>query len=217
MMHVFAALMCSTALATPLTLSYQVEPIGGGLLRYHFTLTLDNHDGTWANGQSFNWITWGDVAGPGATNLPDFVGDPPAPDPFNDPGEGFTTSGGGHNGPTLLDFGTNFDFHGWVPTAIGDSLVWSGTSAIDLQTGDMLWSNLIGTGLHADFEVAVREGGGPPCPADYDQSGGVDGADVEAFYHDWENGEAAADTNLDGSVDGADVETFFRAWEAGGC
>ena len=59
--------------------------------------------------------------------------------------------------------------------------------------------------------------GGPPCPADYNSDGGVDGSDVEAFFADWEAGEVRADVNLDGGIDGADVETFFAAWQNGGC
>lgn len=55
------------------------------------------------------------------------------------------------------------------------------------------------------------------CPADFNQDGGVDGADVDAFFMAWEAGDSAADVNLDGGVDGADVDTFFMAWEAGGC
>ncbi|MBX3409537.1 MAG: hypothetical protein KF859_06585 [Phycisphaeraceae bacterium] len=57
----------------------------------------------------------------------------------------------------------------------------------------------------------------PPCPADFNNDGGVDGADVEAFFLAWEAGDTIADVNGDGGVDGADVETFFSAWEAGGC
>lgn len=55
------------------------------------------------------------------------------------------------------------------------------------------------------------------CIADYDQNGGVDGGDVEAFFIDWEAGESAADVNQDGGVDGADIEVFFVAWESGEC
>ncbi|MBS0195558.1 MAG: hypothetical protein JSR77_02265 [Planctomycetes bacterium] len=58
---------------------------------------------------------------------------------------------------------------------------------------------------------------GRPCFADYNQDGGIDGADVQAFFADWELGLAAADVNQDGGVDGADVDTFFGAWEAGAC
>jgi hypothetical protein len=56
-----------------------------------------------------------------------------------------------------------------------------------------------------------------PCYADYNQDGGVDGADVEAFFIDWSNGANGADVNADGGVDGGDVETFFIAWANGTC
>ena len=57
----------------------------------------------------------------------------------------------------------------------------------------------------------------PPCPADYNQDGGIDGTDVQAFFADWENGLMPADVNQDGGIDGADVQFFFEVWEAGGC
>jgi len=57
----------------------------------------------------------------------------------------------------------------------------------------------------------------PPCPADFNQDGGINGADVEAFFLTWEAGADAADVNRDGGVDGQDVEYFFVRWEAGGC
>ncbi len=56
-----------------------------------------------------------------------------------------------------------------------------------------------------------------PCPADFNLDGGVDGADVEAFFVIWEASGVAADVNFDGGVDGADVEYFFRRWQDGGC
>jgi hypothetical protein len=56
-----------------------------------------------------------------------------------------------------------------------------------------------------------------PCPADYNQDGGVDGSDVGAFYADWESAVGCSDVNQDGGVDGGDVEAFFAVWEAGGC
>jgi hypothetical protein len=56
-----------------------------------------------------------------------------------------------------------------------------------------------------------------PCPADFNQDGGVDGSDVDAFFLAWEAGEMAADVNQDGGVDGSDIDTFFIAWENGGC
>ena len=57
----------------------------------------------------------------------------------------------------------------------------------------------------------------PSCPADFNEDGGVDGADVEAFYLAWQEGDVFGDVNQDGGVDGADVEFFFLVWEAGGC
>jgi hypothetical protein len=56
-----------------------------------------------------------------------------------------------------------------------------------------------------------------PCPADFNQDGGVDGGDVESFFISWEAGASSADVNADGGVDGSDVESFFTAWQAGGC
>jgi len=55
------------------------------------------------------------------------------------------------------------------------------------------------------------------CYADFNNDGGVDGGDVEAFFSLWETGQSGADVNNDGGVDGGDVETFFALWEAGGC
>ncbi len=71
------------------------------------------------------------------------------------------------------------------------------------------------------FEDAVQRpddnGGGGNCPADFNQDGGIDGGDVDAFFDAWEAGDASADVNQDGGIDGADVSYFFNAWEAGGC
>jgi photosystem II stability/assembly factor-like uncharacterized protein len=54
-----------------------------------------------------------------------------------------------------------------------------------------------------------------PCIGDYNRDGGVDGADIESFFLDWQQGFPEADLNQDGGVDGGDIETFFLAWEAG--
>jgi hypothetical protein len=53
------------------------------------------------------------------------------------------------------------------------------------------------------------------CVADANSDGGVDGADIEAFFTVWETGNAVGDFNSDGGVDGADIEYFFSRWEAG--
>jgi hypothetical protein len=57
----------------------------------------------------------------------------------------------------------------------------------------------------------------PPCAADYDQNGGVDGGDLAAFFADFETGEACADVDQNGGVDGGDLGFFFAVFEAGGC
>lgn len=55
----------------------------------------------------------------------------------------------------------------------------------------------------------------PPCPGDFNEDGGVDGPDIEAFIMLWETGSVFADLNADGGTDGGDVEAFFVAWETG--
>jgi hypothetical protein len=68
--------------------------------------------------------------------------------------------------------------------------------------------------------VFATEGGGtgcPACAADFNEDGGVDGQDVEAFFTVWESGEGCGDVNEDGGVDGGDIEFFFTLWEQGGC
>jgi autotransporter-associated beta strand protein len=70
-----------------------------------------------------------------------------------------------------------------------------------------------GTGSASAITITVSA----PCPADFNQDGGVDGGDIESFFSAWEAADTSADVNYDGGVDGGDIETFFHAWEAGGC
>ncbi len=56
-----------------------------------------------------------------------------------------------------------------------------------------------------------------PCAADYDQSGGVDGDDIGAFFDDWQAGAPCGDVDGSGGVDGDDIPFFFDRWQAGGC
>lgn len=79
---------------------------------------------------------------------------------------------------------------------------------------------LIRTGTVADTQLTLDVScvsDSSPCPADFNQDGGVDGSDIDAFFAAWESGDGAADVNFDGGVDGSDVEAFFAVWEAGGC
>jgi hypothetical protein len=57
----------------------------------------------------------------------------------------------------------------------------------------------------------------PPCAADYDNNGGVDGGDLGAFFADFEAGETCADVDGNGGVDGGDLGFFFGVFEVGGC
>lgn len=55
------------------------------------------------------------------------------------------------------------------------------------------------------------------CPADFDEDGGVTGADLGAFLSAFELGDARADVDDDGGISFADVATFLSLFEAGGC
>lgn len=57
----------------------------------------------------------------------------------------------------------------------------------------------------------------PPCAADFDRNGGVDGGDLGAFFNDFEQGLTCADVDQNGGIDGGDLAAFFVAFEAGGC
>lgn len=57
----------------------------------------------------------------------------------------------------------------------------------------------------------------PSCAADFDQDGGVTGADVAAFFVEYETGSTCADVDQDGGITGSDVAAFFTRYEAGGC
>src|SRR5262245_27065220 len=96
-----AALLAAAAgaAATPLRLDYCVETRGRGTYPYVFPLVLNNNDNSWASGQGFGWIIFGDEPGPpqgsGIPPLTNFLGDPaslPA-GPFTQ----FQSSLGGHN------------------------------------------------------------------------------------------------------------------------
>lgn len=144
---------------TPLQLEYAVSDAGGGMWQYDFTLLNLNLDGSWLPGQNFDWITFGDVNG-GTSTLDDFIGD--IGSLVGSPWEtdGFSYSSGGHNGPTLLDL--DGGFVGWVPSSVGDSVSWSGTSSHYLGQGELLWSSLIaGGGNGGNFDVAILV----PAPA----------------------------------------------------
>ncbi|MBS0198469.1 MAG: hypothetical protein JSR77_17090 [Planctomycetes bacterium] len=75
------------------------------------------------------------------------------------------------------------------------------------------WINLNSQEHFVGVEPAPCTG----CAADYNQDGGVDGSDVQAFFDDWETATGCSDVNQDGGIDGGDVGAFFDVWELGGC
>lgn len=103
--------------------------------------------------------------------------------------------------------------------------IWGGTAGV-LEPGDysISWgcdavastSGIAGMSGSYDISLELYDPR-PLCTGDFNQNGGTDGGDVEAFFLAWEPGEMAADVNRDGGVDGADVEEFFMQWEQGGC
>ncbi|MEY3230014.1 MAG: hypothetical protein RL689_101 [Planctomycetota bacterium] len=99
------------------------------------------------------------------------------------------------------------------------------TYELDLQG----WQLLVATDVSNDGKVIVGQGRNPQgveqafyvrlndavCIADFNQDGGVDGADVEAFFLAWQAAEPTTDINEDGGVDGGDIEPFFVLWSQG--
>jgi hypothetical protein len=117
--------------------------------------------------------------------------------------------------------------YGWplVDGPRADGSIVSGASTMQLTISNLAASEMgvyscqvvNQCGLSGLWPVAFTVSTCNPCPADFNQDGGVDGSDVADFFASWETGNEGADTNADGGVDGGDIETFFAAWEAGGC
>ncbi len=98
-------------------------------------------------------------------------------------------------------------------------------ATIGVENGDgTVATSFLASGITSGsgIRLVTTEGGPscsscPPCAADYNSDGGVDGGDIETFFAGWESAESCADVNLDGGIDGGDIEFFFSVWEAGGC
>jgi hypothetical protein len=104
---------------------------------------------------------------------------------------------------------------GWNPATTSPLAGLPSGPLFTIATGRMGNNNALAThirpGDNSDLPSNVE------CPADFNQDGGIDGSDIDAFFMAWEAGDAAADLNRDGGVDGTDVEAFFNKWEAGSC
>ncbi len=128
-----------------------------------------------------------------------------------------------------------------VVVASGDLLDVDGDGNADWRVVDLPESYVVGPGLDladdgrvtttctlepvaggARFDATIRFcfadcSSCPACPADFNQDGGIDGGDIEAFFNDWTEGQSCADVNQDGGVDGGDIERFFTLWENSNC
>ncbi len=183
---------------SPLRLEYTCTDVGGGFYNYEFELIVDNGDGTFAPGQGWGWVIFGDQQQM-ESNLTDFIGDLnslPA-GPFTQ----FQSSGGFHNGPTLgpiSDGGGGLVY--WFPEAVGDSISWAGDSTAQLGDGELLFSTLITSGgaVPADFKPGVKVGGDDPCAADCNEDGVLNILDFVCFQTEWQNQTAAGDCDGNG-------------------
>lgn len=151
--HRFKQMCAATALglglmvsagATPLTMEYTQSAVSGGF-RYDFTLTLDNHDGSWAAGQQWDWIVFGEsstlFSQPSAFSTSGGLSWTTLT--TGAPIGSVTASSGGHNGPTLAMASNSILLPGWQPMALGDSVAWSGTSTVDVGSKPLYWSALV--------------------------------------------------------------------------
>jgi len=152
--------MISPAQAASLNLNYTVENLTDGWFNYSFQLKVDNTDNSYVPGQAWRWIIFGDSpfepsAPPfGEGTLTNWIGDLSKSSPWI---ASFSSSGGGHNGPTLYGNPGNSVDTWWIPSDVNDYLYWSGKSTANLSQGELLFSTLNGTlngATPADFKVA---------------------------------------------------------------
>jgi len=206
-----AAVSAPVIAAPPLTLRYSRVNDSNGAFRYSFVLTLDDPGATWAAGDGYGWIIFGDQRS--------------APSPFQDwiadPGSltggpwSFLTSTSGYNNGLTLGDGRAI----WIPLGRGESVTWSGTTHAVLTPADIRWSCLLPVyaiplgkprGPIAEFELAV-----PHCRADFDHDGFLTGEDFDAFVVAFQLGAPSADFTADGFVTGEDFDEFVAEFVIG--
>lgn len=152
----FTAFLVGSANATPLSLSFGTNDLGGSY-QYDFTLTLDNHDNSWVLGNQWDWIIFGDTdfdnnysgfdVNGGLSGGTDW-----ATLSTSSPISSITTSAGGHNGPALAISSNSVALPGWQPAFVGDSISWSGMSSVYIASDELFWSSLIvGGGANAVY------------------------------------------------------------------
>jgi hypothetical protein len=148
---VLLVMVSSTVFASPMTLNYSVTDLGSGSYRYSFDLSLTNQDDSWASGQGWSWIIFGDGPYNSSPFLPNnFVIDALPVGPFYF----LSWANGDHSGPNLTFNQTPPELAYWTPSAIGETLSWSGTSTINLET--LYFSTLeeIGGAIDINYQLA---------------------------------------------------------------
>lgn len=218
-------LAASAALASPYTLTYCPTPGQDGRTNYTFTLTLDNHDGSWQQGQGIGWVIFGDNSS--SSPLINWQTDPSS-FPIG-PWTSIQGSGGGHNGPTLSPVVVQappYDLIYWVPGRIGDFLTWRGSAAANVPESAMQWSALFGLGSPGvNFEQGRISCASACGTADFDGDGDVGtDRDIESFFRCLAGSCCAtcfnlgADFDADGDVGtDRDIEAFFRVLAGNPC
>ncbi|WP_085315259.1 PEP-CTERM sorting domain-containing protein [Derxia lacustris] len=139
------------AATTPLSLNYTVDTLTSGLYQYSFNLVLSNASGSWTSGQQWDWLVIGDS---NATHPGGFGSDWTWTSVASGTYGTISTGSNGHSGPTV-GVGVSALLPGWTPSAVGDSLSWSGTSSVLLPAGSLYWSALAAGGGASTVQFAV--------------------------------------------------------------
>lgn len=79
--------------AVPMTMQYQVADLGGGIYQYDFILVVDNNDNSYAAGQGWGWLIFGDQQSASSPLTGWTIGTGQLP---VGPWTGMSSSGGGH-------------------------------------------------------------------------------------------------------------------------
>jgi MYXO-CTERM domain-containing protein len=140
----------AAAQAHPFSLCWWSEPIDAFTWQFDFRL---EQVGSFAG--EVNWIIFGDTG----NNAPANAGTPGnaallggAPPPF----VALTSSVGAHTGPTFFNSSSS-GLAGWMPSGLGDRLVWSVIATNDVTEDGLYWSNLVGDSPRADFEQGIKD------------------------------------------------------------
>jgi hypothetical protein len=110
------------------------------------------------------------------------------------------------------------------PLTDGDGVRGSSTPILTVaydsavRDGEFVLEVSNGCNITLSTPAALTQGCGcVPCTADFNDDGGIDGADVELYFSRWSAGDCRADLSGDGGIDGTDIDVFFALWVGGGC